>query len=648
MAGILFLLMSTVLAQKITSDPDVNFLLGEGGADWLRMPEETGPTTYGAEDFFAAYRTTFHIEELPDSAPLYVRPYRYAEVWLDGQLILNTDPGLDKWKQRYGVDLGKLPLEPGPHELMLSVLNRTGPPMVLAYCSELGIETGDSWEATDYDTKGWVTARTWREPQVNTIAEQLPTVPQAMRDWAPLYIFLFLLGAGWTVLATSRWSERLPKVLRDPSPATVRWAALVAWAILIFNNITLLPYNVGFDIEGHLQYMTVVARKGRIPFAHEGWQMFQAPLYYLVSAPLYSLVTTVWSETLVPEMLRIIPMTCGAVMIEIVYRTLRVVFPDDPKIQRWGIVLGGFLPINVYLSQNIANEPLAAVLAASALLVAFVLVRRRDEKLHVGMWLLLGMALGASILTKVTAILLIPVFGLVLLYVTLGGARDVPNWVGRVCFAGLAAFGTMFAICGWWFVYNYAETGRPFMGGWDPARGYIWWQEPGYRSIQQYTTFGYALVQPVYSAVHGYWDGLYSTLWLDGFAGSHVNLHHYSFWNFDFLLHCAWLSLAPTALIATGGARTIVQPNRSARESTLLATICLSVYLAAIAYLSLTIASFSTFKASYMLSLAPCFAVLFALGYKTIARPLPVRAVIHGLMTCWIVAVYMGYFVLPE
>lgn len=649
-AALFFLvaICTAYLGLSLMRDPKVDLLFGYGGADWLRPPQESGPGTHGAEDFMAAYRTFVEVNARPAEAMLHVYPYRFVEVYVNGEGVFATDGDLDQWKQRHTFDLATVPsFVGGRHEIVLSVINRTGPPMVLAYCPELNIGTGTDWEVKTREHPEWVPASSWRDPQINTIGTETGSVAEAMRRWWPLYVLIFGLACTWTVVA-SRASSGIPEAFRSPSASSIRWLVLCAWAVLVFNNITRLPYGVGFDVEGHIQYMAVIARKGRIPYAHEGWQMFQSPLYYLISAPLYTLFNNVWSIQKTPELLRVVPMVCGAAMVEITYRTLRVVFPERIDVQRWGTVLGGLLPINIYLSQNLANEPMAAVFTALVMLAAFYLLRARDGNPRYGMWLLLGLALGASLLTKVTAVLLVPVLGLLLLYVALRNAAGYGDWARRTVISSAIVSVSAFVVCGWYFVYNYIEMGRPFVGGWDESRGYIWWQEPGYRDIRQYFVFGQSLVYPIYSAVHGFWDGLYSTLWLDGFAGSHVQLDKYAFWNFDFLLHAAWFSILPTLLILTGGLRSVVRWKSSIEDGTLWAAAALAIFVAAMAYLSFTIASFSTVKASYTLGLAPCYAILFGAGYQSLPKHIVVRSVINGLMACWAVSVFWGYLVLPD
>ena len=62
-------------------------------------------------------------------------------------------------------------------------------------------------------------------------------------------------------------------------------AGLAAFWILLFaNNLGGLPALVGYDVWHHLAYIRYVAEHHSLPLAGQGWEMFQPPLYYVLSA----------------------------------------------------------------------------------------------------------------------------------------------------------------------------------------------------------------------------------------------------------------------------------------------------------------------------------------------------------------------------
>jgi len=94
-----------------------------------------------------------------------------------------------------------------------------------------------------------------------------------------------------------------------------------------------------------------------------------------------------------------------------------------------------------------------------------------------------------------------------------------------------------------------------------------------------------------------------------------------------------------------GAIASVWRLRRGGAEPQLFALLCLGTFIAAMIYLSLGIASFSTIKASYTLSLVTCYAVLFAEGCAQVSRWRFSRAVLNGVMACWALSVYAGYFV---
>ena len=70
--------------------------------------------------------------------------------------------------------------------------------------------------------------------------------------------------------------------------------------------------------------------------------------------------------------------------------------------------MGGLLPMHLYISQAVGNEPLAALFASCALAVAFRMLQNRNDAGRRRDWVLLGLLVGLGLLTKVTVLLLLP------------------------------------------------------------------------------------------------------------------------------------------------------------------------------------------------------------------------------------------------
>jgi hypothetical protein len=633
--------LAAAWTRALLRDPQVRLLLPERGAEWIRRPWAEGPAFRGDEYFAAAFRIRFEVGEVPERAILRVRAFRRVLVFLDGEEIAASPEDLARWKEPLEIDLAPR-LAPGGHELLLSVVNTTGPPLVLATCEALGIRTAPGWETRGRRDPGWLRAVGAESPQANTVGGKLPRADRALAARAHVLAPVFALVAAWS-LALSRaaggsWLRRLA-----PTAAGVRWLVLVAWALLAANNVHRLPYGVGYDVDGHLQYIEYIVRKGGIPLAHQGWQMFQAPLYHLLCAPLYLAFRGFLPPIEAALALRVVPLLCGALQVELCFRILRRLHPGRGDLVALGTLLGGLLPINVYLSQNLSNEPLSALFSSALILVALGLLGEPGAQWRARTFALLGTLLGLAALTKTSAVLLLPALALLLGYAGHSLSREQAWRRGALSLALVAA--SALAVCGWYYARNWWLLGSPFVGGWDEARGYVWWQEPGYRTLGHFTSFGAALRYPVYSAVHGFWDGFYSTLWLDGYAGSAVEFGRSPLWNFDYLLAGAWLALLPSAALLAGSAAVLAAPARSARRGELFALLWLASFVAATAALALRIPSFSTIKASYTLPVLTCYAIVGARGFEVLLRGSLSRALVSGGMAAWALAVFAAYFV---
>lgn len=179
--------------------------------------------------------------------------------------------------------------------------------------------------------------------------------------------------------------------------------------------------------------------------------------------------------------------------------------------------------MQIYVSQVISNEPLAGVLTALVVLLCLMLLMDPLRQRSRWFFAALGLGWGLAVLTKVTPLLLAP---LVVVAVAVH-CRAVDASAGqrtsrRTLFDLAIVCGICLVTCGWYFLRNFAYLGKPFVGNWDPAAGLAWWQEPGYRTWSQITSFGTSLSRPIYDGIWSLWDGLYSSLWLDGFVSGRV------------------------------------------------------------------------------------------------------------------------------
>jgi 4-amino-4-deoxy-L-arabinose transferase-like glycosyltransferase len=450
-----------------------------------------------------------------------------------------------------------------------------------------------------------------------------------------LPLLLLGVGVGWLVLRLSRLPLLQPvHEWFSVEPASRAHAVLmIAVGALMLNNVFRLPQRLGFDIVAHFGYMRFIIEHASIPIATDGWQMFQSPLYYLIAAPIYQARGWFFAPETVALLMRIPSIACGLWLIDLCYRTLRSTFPKRPELQIAGSAFAALLPVNLWITPYVGNEPMAACLTAAALLLVFRALSSPPTARQPGFQWLLGAALGLALLTKVTAALMLAPTAIAIAWALNRAGEDRAGGVaasGRIAFA-------MLSICGWYYGRNWVLLGSPFVGGWSDSRGIDWWQDPGYRNIGDYVRFGAALIHPFYASLAGFWDGLYSTFWLDGYTGSMITYEARPPWNYTCMLSLAWLSL-PLSGIMLLSVRSLRSP------SVLFSWFCVESYLLAILALHLMIPNYTQVKASYALGLAPCFCVLLVAGLEQLsARG---RRYAMCWLAMWALASYAAFFVI--
>jgi hypothetical protein len=658
---LIVVLLGIVSIQKILDAPSIPLLLPEKGADWIRFREPSVlNVSYSQKILTTYFRTEFDVQRAAPEAVITIRAMKRMVVWIDGRIIFRSDDQIHEWKKAFHVTI-TAGIEAGRHELRVAVQNQSGHPALIAHSESLGLSTGEHWEATR-DGKTWTPALSVRSIQRPIECYRYFHLKPDLKDGAPPLTFKFdradraFLAKAHVFLPLFMVVLILTLLLsRKETPAWldsflitaegVRWIVLIAWSCLAINNMGKMPLYAGMDWSEHLKYIEYVASTWRVPLATEGWQMFQPPLYYFLSALLYKALVPVCSWENVLVFLRIFPLACGAFQIELCWRALRHAFPGREDLQIVGTLIGGLLPMNIYISQVIGNEPLAGCLSG----IVVVLVIGHLKSTAPTPWRSfapIGLFLGLALLTKITAVLLVPPVMLAVAYGCRGKHHEAMPGLGPVFGQMGVILGMAFLVSGWYYIRNYLEMGRFFIGGWDASRNVVWWQDPGYRTLEQFFTFGESLFYPVYSAVMGIWDSLYSTFWMDGFLSGVCLYDFRPPWNYDFMLAGVWFALLPAAAIALGALASIVNPLREEKIVPFFCTLCVGIYLSAILYLFLIIPVYSTGKATYALGILPCFAVLCAEGFNILTRRPLLKSVLYGILACWIFAAYMAYVII--
>ncbi|MDJ0852992.1 MAG: hypothetical protein QNK04_31865 [Myxococcota bacterium] len=639
------LLATALLLARLGGDPDTAILRSRGEAEWIRLPGEPSPRHQPTRMQIVRFRTRLELAAPPAEASLEVLALRRFELRVNGARVGGSVEGDAPWIEPGVFDVSSL-LRSGENIVRVDVGNAKGPPAVRVRAPSLGLASGAGWEARESKAPGahgdWQAVARARERVGFPLSDEFPTSAASLASSALPLVACFALGFAvcWLVTAReSREGSTLPAPWLDAG--ALRWLLLAAWAALCARNLLRIPLHVGMDVASHYQYVRFIAEQAALPLAGDGPQTFQPPLFYLLAAPLDALLSRILEPETARMALRCVPMLAGLGLVEIGYRSALAVFPDRRDLRLIATLVAGLLPVSLYMAHSVANEPLAAWLTALVMLGTFRMLVAPSATGFARRCALLGALFGAAVLTKVTALLLAPALLLALLWAHPMGPPSSPVAGSRTPLAGLAAFGlAAVAVCGWYFARNWIELGVPYVGGWDPALvgdtgRDLGWQSPGYRVPGDAWGFGRSLVQPVYASIFGFWDGFYSSLFLDGFLSGIVVVDAAPPWNYPLMISLALLSLPLAAAILCGALRSLVSRAGGRDDAARFAVLCLATLVAAMLFLHFSVPTFSNVKASYTLGLTPCYALLASSGFAAVLRGRWSRALVAGYLTAW-------------
>ncbi len=626
----------SILAWLARSDPGINFLSRDARAEWIVFPTAVNSRARGSASFDATFRREFVLPDPPPTARLSFRAMRRANIKINGAPILSQSTR--NWKEIASVDLAQQ-LRAGTNVIEARVFNHNGPPALWLNLAtdQLNLRTDQSWEVS-YAGSSWrpaalATAAKTPGPG-NLLAGNQHTFGAVKKNW-PLWIILFAIASVVTLLwniaskqSTARWRERiLPLVLAG------------LWLALCWNNARLLPFHAGFDAPEHLEYITYIQEHRAFPLPTDGLEMYQPPLYYFIGAAALSACKLSINDPQSVVVLRLLGVFLGIAQFVLVFLSLRLLLPVRAAFI--GLLLAAFLPMHLYLAQYVTNEMLAATLATAALYLCLRLLKSGAPR--ASQFACLGVALGATILTKVTGILLLPIV-IAALAGRLRGARAST----AIAVRNLGLLVAMcFVVCGWQYARIWIRFGTPLVGNWDVISGFSWWQDPGYHTAVDYLRFGRSLIHPLFSGFAGFADGIYSTLWGDALCGGASSLT--VAWNHQPLLAGYLWALIPTALIVIGAVVAIVQFVQKPSSELFLLIGFSALLMLGLIFMTLKIPSYAQAKAFYALSAIMPLCFFGALGWETLTHGSErLRFVLGTLVLVWVLNSFATYWITPS
>jgi len=631
--GVVAVALLTWIAR---TDPAISFLSRHRGADWIVFPTPADSRALSSVNLDATFRREFVLPQKPVSARLSLRAMRRAEVKVNGVAI--QLPENRNWKHVLDAEITEQ-LREGANIVEVRVFNQNGPPALWGILSsdQLTARTDQTWK-TSFAGSSWrnaALASTAKTPEGgNLVAGGERTFDAARKIW-PLWILLIGIASAGIIL----WRATARRVGSATSERIVLLLLSVLWLFLFWNNSRLLPFHAGFDVQEHLKYIDYIQKNRSLPLPTEGLEMYQPPLYYLIGAAALSVCKLSINDSQSVLVLRLLGGFFGIAQFVLVFLSLRLLLPVRAAFI--GLLLAAFLPMHLYLAHYVTNEILAATLATAALYLCLRLLK--SETPHASQFAWLGLALGATMLTKVTAILLLPIV-IAAVVAKLRTAR-APLAIAARNLGLLIAI--CLVVCGWQYARIWAKFGTPLVGNWDVVSGFSWWQGPGYHTAVDYLRFGRSLVHPFFSGFAGFADGIYSTLWGDALCGGGSSLTFA--WNDQALLAGYLWALIPTALIVIGAGVAIIQFVRKPSSELFLLLGFSVVLILGLIFMTLKIPSYAQAKAFYALSAITPLCFLGALGWETLTHERQyLRFVVGALVAVWALNSLATYWITPS
>jgi tetratricopeptide (TPR) repeat protein len=668
-------------------DSGIPFLPAAGPAEWIVYPKPPDTSPHGAMPFWAVFRRSFTLTAAPATAKLSVRAFKQGMVRINGQPVDSLALGEAHWKRRHTIEVAKF-LKAGVNDVSVTVSNSLGPPAL--------------WLSLRCDTQALLSDPEWQVSLVGAAEQKavLAAEPPAIRPGNQLFgrellidslrrtwpeLLLILLISVVVIRGSNRFlplkSAALPD--RTPSaegvdrlaiaPLAVLGVIILSWIVLFSNNLPQIAPLFGFDRDGHQEYIQYVLKKHALPLADEGWQMYQPPLFYVLSALVIAPFGWSASADSAVLALRAVSALTGIVHLVLIFLCLRLVFPNQPRRQIIGLLVAGFLPANLCLSHHITNESLAALFVTAALYFLLRLLRAETSSLRLAV--AVGACLGLALLTKFSALLALPVILGALVWkpvqsrqvvqslkskvqrreaasggeerrpkpeVRSGGTGEGRHWMAQIG----VILGVCAVVCGWHYARVWQRFGNPVIGNWDPRLSFAWWQDPGCHTGRWYGRFGEVLICPLFSSLTGFADGVYSTLWGDGLCSGSAVMSFRPQWNYDLMNAGYLLSILGTALLVAGAIVLWVRLIRQPAVEWFLILGLLIVFVAGIGLMTLRVASYAQVKAFYALPVLFPLCAVAAVGWDFMVKKSALLRSLFGVgLLAWAVTVYSAYWI---
>lgn len=271
--------------------------------------------------------------------------------------------------------------------------------------------------------------------------------------------------------------------------------ALVSLFVLQIHNALIYPIRRGFDALPHLEYINYVKTHWSVPLANQGWEMYQPPLYYFVAA--------VFSLIFKPQLFGVVIWISLVLITYVFFRNLY----QKTNLALIGALIIAFLPVNIYLTPTLGNELLSVLITMIFLIIYYL--NSRQKNFSYKKTIIIGLVLGLALLTKATALILIPAIIIDQIFI------QRFSFVIRLKSLLLILF-FAFLISGWFYIRNYAAFGKFQLLNVDLSK-FAMQQPVGRRDFLFFTDFSGFTERKLYRSQYDqFLAGTYYSFFYDG------------------------------------------------------------------------------------------------------------------------------------
>ncbi len=241
----------------------------------------------------------------------------------------------------------------------------------------------------------------------------------------------------------------LIKVLKQPEIGGLLGAIVVLYLLFAVAMANIVPTGLtglqnAPDEAAHVNYVRVLAA-GHLPTLQDeksdplkqSYEWHQPPLYYALCVPMAQYGA---------RGMRLISIGLGVLAILLTFLLAYHAFPQRPMVAVLAAAIDGLLPTHIAISSTVNNDILLEVCFTWTILLV-VLMWQYGVTTKRSM--ALGAACGAALLTKATALLLVPTLALAVIFaLQLGIPKQA---LLKATITAAIVGGT---VCGWWYLHN--------------------------------------------------------------------------------------------------------------------------------------------------------------------------------------------------